>query len=410
MQHGALGEARARAFLLDRFWVLERSVDVQGADLIIQRRLTGKNLLDREAPRLGVVQVKFFGTATTNHFVAKEYVLDQAGNPHKEFFLFCHAGDEDAPRLFIVHAPDLHQTFPAATREGHEGYSISYKALTSNQQFAVTSPKRALDRIEHQLELAEFSKNRRFLSMLLPSATQDLTAIEPLYREPIDNWWGDIPEGFRELKAKARQAMIDVEEIYDLLRQITEQVDPTDAEKILDQIAYHCRDGYGRWSISLPRGLYNEDLFQVSRIHKRTVELLRRDGLLDAFLAMKDVLRGKVTEFVVPRLPMGRDSVHLFTLEYNAASFAITNVASQLVDFAAYLTSHPDVEERDFEGIEHKAPGIIVYRWRPGVHGYHLKENMAIQDSFRVTDFRCYYDCLDAALTMKYGESALLNS
>jgi hypothetical protein len=52
MQNGSIGEARARAFLLDRFWVLERSVDIDGADFIIQRRLTEKTLLDREAPRL----------------------------------------------------------------------------------------------------------------------------------------------------------------------------------------------------------------------------------------------------------------------------------------------------------------------------------------------------------------------
>src|SRR6478672_6525088 len=36
-RHRTHGEARALAFLLDRFWVLERSVDVQGADLIVQR-------------------------------------------------------------------------------------------------------------------------------------------------------------------------------------------------------------------------------------------------------------------------------------------------------------------------------------------------------------------------------------
>ena len=42
MENGALGEARARAFLMDRFWVLERSGDVQGAiisvDLIPRQR------------------------------------------------------------------------------------------------------------------------------------------------------------------------------------------------------------------------------------------------------------------------------------------------------------------------------------------------------------------------------------
>ena len=31
MQNGALGEARTKAFLLDRFWILERSVDIHGA-------------------------------------------------------------------------------------------------------------------------------------------------------------------------------------------------------------------------------------------------------------------------------------------------------------------------------------------------------------------------------------------
>lgn len=28
MQNGTIGEARAKAFLLDRFWILERSVDI----------------------------------------------------------------------------------------------------------------------------------------------------------------------------------------------------------------------------------------------------------------------------------------------------------------------------------------------------------------------------------------------
>ena len=75
MQNGAVGEARSRAFLLDRFLVLERYVDIDGADFIIQRRLVGKNLLDREAPRLGVVQVKFYGAKTTPHYIHKQYMI-----------------------------------------------------------------------------------------------------------------------------------------------------------------------------------------------------------------------------------------------------------------------------------------------------------------------------------------------
>ena len=40
MQNGVIGEARTKSFLLDRFWILERSVDIQGADFLIQRRIT----------------------------------------------------------------------------------------------------------------------------------------------------------------------------------------------------------------------------------------------------------------------------------------------------------------------------------------------------------------------------------
>jgi hypothetical protein len=35
-ENGVVGEARTRAFLVDRFWVLERSVDIEGADFLIQ--------------------------------------------------------------------------------------------------------------------------------------------------------------------------------------------------------------------------------------------------------------------------------------------------------------------------------------------------------------------------------------
>lgn len=33
MENGTIAEARTKAFLMDRFWILERSVDIQGTDL-----------------------------------------------------------------------------------------------------------------------------------------------------------------------------------------------------------------------------------------------------------------------------------------------------------------------------------------------------------------------------------------
>jgi len=76
MQNGAIGEARTKSFLIDRFWILERSVDIEGADFIIQRRLSEKSLLDERAPRLGIVQAKFFKSDKTTQYVSVSYVLD----------------------------------------------------------------------------------------------------------------------------------------------------------------------------------------------------------------------------------------------------------------------------------------------------------------------------------------------
>jgi hypothetical protein len=141
MQNGAIGEARARAFLLDRFWVLERSVDIDGADFIIQRRLTGRNLLDRQAPRLGVVQVKYFGTSATHHFVHREYVVDEDKDTRDEFFVLCYMGNEESSRAFLVTSKDLQEQFPQITKNGNEVFSISYQQLISDGRFEITNKK-----------------------------------------------------------------------------------------------------------------------------------------------------------------------------------------------------------------------------------------------------------------------------
>ena len=108
MEHGAIGESRARAFLLDRFWVLERSVDVHGADYLIQRRLTQTNFLDRDPPRLGIIQVKFIQDRSTNIYIKRQYVLSETGSPHEEFFLLVHTGREDEERRFCFRRKTLH--------------------------------------------------------------------------------------------------------------------------------------------------------------------------------------------------------------------------------------------------------------------------------------------------------------
>jgi hypothetical protein len=412
-QNGSLGEARARAFLLNRFWVLERSVDFQGADLIIQRRITGKNLLDREAPRLGVVQVKFFGTTATSHFVHKEYVLDDKGNPRREFFLLCHSGDESEPRSHIVLASELCENFPATSRADHDGFAISYHHLAASDRFRITNQSLSLDRIERQLELAEFTENRQFLSWALPSAGAEVAAIDADYREPLSNWWGDIPEGFKQLKDVAQRAMVEVEEIFDLLDGVRRSTDPLVAAVKVREIAYNCRGGHGRWSIPLPDGLDSEDFFNTCQRHNVMVNRLRDDGLLDSFIQLREVLRDHVFSFLAARLPLKRTTLHRFTVQYDAETLIVLKMDSQLQELSEYLGFPVETdrwhrikgaEEFEEHAVEKAVSGQVDYHWLPSRYELRADEGKTLAETCRAADHPFYNDCLDAIFALRYGE------
>lgn len=115
-EHGALGEARAKSLLLERFWVLERSVDVHGADFLIQRRLLGNHLFDRNAPILGRVQAKFVQDGRTSIRIPVKHVMDEEG-VGEEFFLLVFTGLGEEQRIFMLTAKDIVEYF---NRRGNE--------------------------------------------------------------------------------------------------------------------------------------------------------------------------------------------------------------------------------------------------------------------------------------------------
>src|SRR5208283_2549506 len=162
MENGSIGEARARAFLIDRFWILERSVDIDGADYLIQRRLTAKNFLDREAPRLGVVQAKFARDEATTHYIHMTYVCDQnTGRPYGEFFLLLFSGHGGTESIYLLSAEEISTQFRLAG-DGLK-YIIPAGQVIRSKQFIVRDKGLSLDRIDHALQIAEFETNRWFL-------------------------------------------------------------------------------------------------------------------------------------------------------------------------------------------------------------------------------------------------------
>jgi hypothetical protein len=274
MENGSIGEFRTAALLLDRFWLLERSVDIEGADWIIQRRLTGRNLLDPQPPRFGVVQAKFYFDAKTTQYVHRDYVLDSKGNPRPEFFLICHTGYEDKAKSYFCSAPTIASDFelvePGKQEEGK--FRIPGNQILVSK-YQIVSPNFVLDRIERALQQADFVSNRHFLSWNLPSAIMNESAIDPSYEEPIDNPYANIAESFKQLKSKIRSGMFEVEEFYEQLAKVVDSTDPERALAIVD----HLRSYYG-FRVEIGKYVRDDGLRDAVRYYKNRVDHLRASG------------------------------------------------------------------------------------------------------------------------------------
>lgn len=285
MEHGGIGESRARAFLLDRFWVLERSVDVHGADYLIQRRLTHANFLDTDPPRLGIIQVKFIQDVSTNIYVKRQYVLSGTGAPHEEFFLLVHTGREDEERRFLLSARDITSTCPVGSGDNEGSYYLAAKRLIADAEFEITSKTRALDRIEHALKNADFLKNRTYIGT---SQYVNLSPdqIEHDFLLPFENNYGDIQKVFFEEKKKLQRSLFELEEITEAIGRVLRTTNPLEAFQIFESdVDIHIgRSGYsGQFMVSC-EAFRDSDFLEVVKAHKQRTTKLRELSLVDPYI------------------------------------------------------------------------------------------------------------------------------
>lgn len=381
-ENGSIGEARTRAFLLDRFWVLERSVDIEGADFIIQRRITTQSLLDRRAPCLGFVQAKYFGNASTTHYVHREYVLGINQQPRTEFFLICHAGMEDSARAFFLSAADIVNSF----EETGPTHSIPGRfALPGTeilvQRFQIIDIGNVLDQIDRALRNADFEKNRSFLSWALPRQSKSFVPILPLYEEPIDNWWGDIPKGFDNLREGARKAQGELEEVLGMLRSIELSEDPENALNIAEEIT----NNWGE-RLTLPK-LFNEDFLTVARYHRRRYEQLHKEGLVGAFVSLRRSATYRLIADIAPRMPLARDQVYILKVRYDPLTLVNVYLESR---FASLQELWPDLkfplrhgytDIPDTHGVLSSGTGYVEIYLLPGRYAYQDIVNGELVDS-----------------------------
>lgn len=407
MQNGTIGEARAKAFLLDRFWILERSVDIDGADFIVQRRITKNNILDRNPPKFGVVQVKFYDSENTTHYIPEEYVLDDNKEPRDEFFLLCFTGGEDDSKMFFLTSKMIKENFPISEIKDTNKFRLYGKHVILDNKFVVQNKKNTLDRIENQLVHADFAKNRQYLSWRLPSTQIDTSAILPDFKEPLDNWWGDIPKEFKRLKDSAYSAMLKVEEIFDKLKLITEETNPLKAFEFVKDIEYECSRSM---ELQLPNDLYDEEFERVCHNHLEQLDKLRNDGLLDNFIGIRKNLSKQIIPYLWDNLPFDSNTVHSIFIEFNSSDFSIVNISHKLSKVNNYWNvsdelnrfGHMETPTSSYDGIKDITDKKFEFYWLPG--RIHIEEKFKndLKGFYEQTDFRLYYTCMEKMYYSKY--------
>ena len=311
-----MGEARAKAFLLDRFWVLERSVDIHGADYLIQRQIRQSNFLDREPPRLGIVQVKFIQDKETSVYIDRDYVLDSSGDPYDEFFVLVLSGKEDDESAFLLSGREV-ASCPTKKGEPHL-YRVSGKRLLEEGAYRITNKKRALDRIEHALKNANFLKNRRFLSTS-PYFKLSPDHIDHDYLLPLDNGYADIQESFFQEKEKLQSTLFELEELSQAMQEILRSTDPEVAQQIFEE---KIGDYLGRGGLHTEiqvrcEAFDDEDFLAAVKNHKERLAKLRELGLTDGYFDLMKVVEREVISQVSALGSVDEDEVVSVTVEYD---------------------------------------------------------------------------------------------
>jgi hypothetical protein len=352
-QNGSIGEIRTKSFLIDRFWVLERSVDIHGADFIIQRRLYEKNILDDQPTRFGVVQAKFSQDIRTNHAINKEYILDKENNPRREFFLIIHSGDEEDRRMFLLTSEDIIKNFPLSK---NNVFSILSSKIFSTSKYQITNRKLALDRIENSIQCADFYKNRLYVFKTISSEAPDFEAILPDYKENIEHWFGYVHEVFSEKKEKAFYFLLQIEKLHNLYINFIESIDPLEACIVAEKIYYEFGD-----SISLVE-IFNKDFYYGAKNHKEMIETMRNDSALDNYISAKKLIIDEINIFLqtLSKDNIDSDTIHKITINYNPDNLKFISLSNQLSHVATNATYN------EFSKFLSAKEGYIVFEWKLG--------------------------------------------
>ena len=334
MEHGAAGEARTKAFLLDRFWVLERSVDIDGADYLIQLRSLAQRFTDRAPPVVGVVQAKYFQDRKTTHHIPSRYVLDGDGEPLKGFFAVLHLGREDDAAMYLLSSAEIAATLDR-TDDEKRAFIVGAKALA--ETFRVTSRRQALDRIAHALTARSPMESFRFLDRVnIPFRKVSEHDIDYAYTLPIPNSQADIPKSYMEYRDKLRSLIFDMEEALVSIDTIMQTPNPRTALAELEKLNEH-RGGSG-YRDGLTFTGYKCDLDwsylpEALEEHENRMQALEAAGLLTAYVDLSHLVKTRIAEEAQRFDAEAEASQYLWAgLRYDLSTLKFDKLSVKLID------------------------------------------------------------------------------
>jgi hypothetical protein len=176
--NGRKGETRTEAFLLDSFWVWRRSVDVGGADFLVQQPACSLDEIRERQKRIeiqGLVQSKFFED-TNEVQVPRDYVESPNRQPYAEFFISIHTDSGNGEHVdYLFSAAEIQAEFrPRGNADGKLVYVFS---LAEDRQFSAFK------------NLSSREKNSRILAGM--RRTEDLRNFE--YMKKVYAWHAAHP-------------------------------------------------------------------------------------------------------------------------------------------------------------------------------------------------------------------------
>jgi hypothetical protein len=289
MENGTLGESMCSTLLLQRFWVMKRSVDTDGGDFLIQIRDSSAKFTDMLPPRIGTVQSKFSQDKKTTHYVNKDYVVDPSGEPLRGFFLVIHVGAGDHPHRYILTASEISENLSVTIKEGNPYYLIGADAYVPRYKMA--SAEVALDKIEGDLLRRSDEDKRRFLqSVLIPDYDLKRRNLDYTWLLPIPNEHAYIPDEIYWIKSSLRLALYAYDDVQKMIGELLFSQDAKECASLIDQLR-NSQDIYERDGAHFLRP-NSMDLRLSPRLgvavdtHARRLKLLEDSGHLKHFIGL----------------------------------------------------------------------------------------------------------------------------